>query len=99
KVAKSSPLSESEVALKAIELAQQSADRNGIGDRTAHVGFYLIDKGLPQLEQAAERRHTVLEKIARFVRRKPLLFYLGAIVLLTAVFTAALVARVNSLHP
>jgi cyclic beta-1,2-glucan synthetase len=99
KVAKSSPLSESEVALKAIELAQESAARNGAGDRTAHVGFYLIDKGLPQLEQAAERRHTILEKIAQFVRRKPLLFYLGAIVLLTAVFTGALVARVNSLHP
>ena len=54
RMAKRSRLSEREVASQAIHLAQQSADRKGGDDREAHVGFYLIDKGVPQLERAAE---------------------------------------------
>ena len=38
---------------KAIELARASAAGKGSNDRAAHVGFYLIDKGLPELERAA----------------------------------------------
>ena len=56
KIAKSSRLSESEVARKAIQLAREGAARKGGDDRAAHVGFYLIDKGLPQLERTAEVR-------------------------------------------
>jgi len=56
KIARHSRFSESEVARKAIELAHEGADGNGGDDRAAHVGFYLIDKGLPQLERALEVR-------------------------------------------
>ena len=56
---KSSPLSESEVARKAIQLAHEgaagAAGKDGDDDRAAHVGFYLIDKGRSRLEQAARR--------------------------------------------
>ena len=67
KIAKSSPLSEGDVARKAIQLAREAL-RTGKGgdDRAAHVGFYLIDKGLPQLER--ERLHarpSVSETVAR----------------------------------
>ena len=99
KIAKASTFSESEVALKAIELSRQSAARQGTGDRTAHVGFYLIDKGLPELERVAEMRHTITEIIGQSVRRTPLFTYLGAIATTTALFTAVLVSRVNSIHP
>ncbi|MGH8632545.1 MAG: cyclic beta 1-2 glucan synthetase, partial [Burkholderiales bacterium] len=50
RIAKASRLSESEVAHKAIQLAHEGAARKDGDDRAAHVGFYLIDKGLPQLE-------------------------------------------------
>ena len=53
KIAKRGRLSESEVAREAIQLARESASGNGRDDRSAHVGFYLIDKGLAQLEQLA----------------------------------------------
>jgi cyclic beta-1,2-glucan synthetase len=46
KSAKRSPYSENEVAVKAIQLAREGAARNGGDDRAAHVGFYLIDKGI-----------------------------------------------------
>jgi len=59
KVAKESRLSESEVARKAIQLAREDAAGKGSDDRAAHVGFYLIDKGLPQLEELAQVRWSV----------------------------------------
>src|SRR5207253_3832643 len=40
-LARHSALSEIEVARKAVELAQESAQQKGREDRTAHVGFYL----------------------------------------------------------
>ncbi len=61
-IAKGSPLSESEVARKAIQLAHDGAagavGRSGDDDRVAHVGFYLVDKGRPHLERAAEMRRS-----------------------------------------
>ena len=41
---------------KPIELAKESAQQKGREDRTAHVGFYLIDQGLPRLERASGAR-------------------------------------------
>src|SRR5947209_3775417 len=49
RVARSSRLSECEVARTAIQLAHEGTGRKGGDDRAAHVGFYLIDKGLPEL--------------------------------------------------
>ena len=86
-LARHSQLSETEVAQKAIQLAQESARQKGRDDRTAHVGFYLIDKGRPALERAvtcAGRWKTIVE---RSIRRFPLTFYAGGIFLLTLLGT------------
>ena len=61
RIAKASRLSEGEVARKAIQLAHDGAARKAGDDRAAHVGFYLIDKGLPELERAAEVRLPLAE--------------------------------------
>ncbi len=92
KMARSSRLSEREVARHAIHLAQQGAGRNGGDDREAHVGFYLIDKGVPQLERAAEVRLSTSDALQRTSGRFPLLLYVGTIVLMTGVFTGGLLA-------
>ena len=59
-IAKGSPLPESEVARRAIQLAHEGAshagDRTGHVERAAHVGYYLIDKGRRRLERAAQMR-------------------------------------------
>ena len=93
KVAKSSPHSESEVARKAIQLAQEGAARKGGDDRAAHVGFYLIDEGLAQLERMAEVRLSSAEVIRKVSRRFPLLLYVGAILLMTAIFAGCFAAK------
>ena len=96
KIAKGSPLSEGEVARKAIQLSGEEASRRGGDDRAAHVGFYLIDKGLPRLERAARMRLSALEALARTGRRVPLLLYLGAITLMTAMFAGGLLAKAHA---
>ncbi|MFA4916444.1 MAG: glucoamylase family protein, partial [Syntrophales bacterium] len=93
KMAKHSRFSESEVARMAIRLAHESAEGKGGDDRAAHVGFYLIDKGLPQLDQALEVSHSLSEHLQRWSRRVPLLLYLGTIALMTAIFAGGLLAK------
>ena len=55
-LARHSPLSETEVAEKAIRLAEAGARENGRADRTAHAGYYLIDKGAMLERSRAARR-------------------------------------------
>jgi len=101
KLAKASHLSEAEVANKAIQLAQQRAamanngSPGGTGsDRTSHVGYYLIDKGLPQLKRAVDVRMTITEAFQRLGSRAPLLLYLGTISALTLIISAGLLTKI-----
>jgi cellobiose phosphorylase len=95
-IAKSSRHSESQVARQAIQLAREGAANKGGGDRTAHVGFYLIDKGLAQLEGTVELHRSPLEALCRVSRRFPVLLYVGAIMLVTAITTSAFLAKAQA---
>ena len=92
KIAKESRLSESEVARIAIQSAREAATGEGSGDRAAHVGFYLIDKGLPQLEELAQVRWSVSGALRKGSSRFPLFLYLGTITLITLSVTGSLLA-------
>ena len=87
-IAKKSRLSEREVARKAVDFARTAAA--GAGGRAAHVGYYLIDAGRLKLERAAEVRAGYAERLRRLARRVPLLLYLGAIALITALVAGML---------
>ena len=91
-ITKRGPCSEEEVALHAITLAARGAKDQGVSHRTAHVGYYLADKGLPVLEKAAHARLPTSRRVRRFVCHFPLTIYLGLILLLTATFSAGLLA-------
>ncbi|MFB1487512.1 MULTISPECIES: GH36-type glycosyl hydrolase domain-containing protein [unclassified Thiocapsa] len=97
KVAKNSALSEVEVARRAVELAREGAVGNDGAERAAHVGFYLIDRGLPRLEHRARACIWTLESLQRRGQRSPLFLYLGVILLLTALFSGGLLAQSGSL--
>ena len=60
--------------------------------RTAHVGYYLIDRGRSALERSAAMRLSPWIVAARIGRRYPLFFYLVGVLLITAVVTAAFLA-------
>ena len=96
KIAKKSLLSESEVARTAMSLARKCSTKNGRYDCTAHVGFYLIDNGLPELELLTKVRLSSVEKITRLGRRIPLLLYIGSIIGLTLIFTGSLLVKASA---
>jgi cyclic beta-1,2-glucan synthetase len=85
RLARASPLSEGDIARKAIGLAQG-----------AHVGLYLIGKALPQLEAAARARPSLAAAVRRTSRRHALPLYLGAIALATAVPAAGLLLEAHA---
>ncbi|MHB9074667.1 MAG: GH36-type glycosyl hydrolase domain-containing protein [Desulfobaccales bacterium] len=95
-IAKSCRHSESQVAHEAIQLAYEGATREGGGDRTAHVGFYLIDKGLAQLERAVKLRRSPLKALRRVTSRFPLLLYVGTIMLVTAIITCGFLVKAHA---
>ena len=98
-VAKANGLSEEAVASRAIELARAGAAQAGAmgdADRTAHVGYYLIDRGLTELENVTLTRHVALAALRRRAGRSPLPLYLGAIALLTALLAAGLTAGLTA---
>nr|WP_157278363.1 glucoamylase family protein [Methyloversatilis thermotolerans] len=91
-IARRGGVSESEVALKALELASAGAAIQP--GRIGHVGFYLVDRGLPELERALGIRPSVASALSRAFDRVPLLPYLGSIAMLTALVEAWLLAGV-----
>ncbi len=92
KTAKSSPRSENEVARQAVQLAREGAV--GGSDRR-HVGFYLVDKGLAQLERLTEVRSSPLEALRKAGRRYPLPLYCGTILLMTLLFAGCLLVQAH----
>ena len=91
-MAKLGRLDEVSVARQAIEMARAAAAAGG-EERAAHVGYYLIDKGRPALEQVAEVRQPLPKAIRRAAVQHPLLLYLGTIALITAIVTGCLLAQ------
>ncbi len=84
RIAKFSSLSEADVARQALalasaaarELAPEAPDR-----RSAHLGFYLLDEGLPALEQAAGVSLPRSVLLRRWAVRHALVGYLAGIAL------------------
>jgi cellobiose phosphorylase len=83
------PMTELSVTRAAVALAEAGAREEGAGARAAHVGFYLVDKGLPALERKLGARRTLGTTAQRAVRRFPLAFYEGGIALIAVSGTAA----------
>lgn len=96
RIAKQGAVPEAEVAAKAIELARASLDSHGNDDRQAHVGFYLVDKGLPELEHAATVGVSPYAALRRIGARFPLPIFLGAIAVIAGVLTAGLAANAHA---
>ena len=89
--------SEAEVARQAVGLAEKSAQSKGPNHRSAHVGFYLVDKGQSELASLVRVTWPWRTVVARGIRRFPLTFYAGGIATITTVLTLGLVARTMSL--
>jgi cyclic beta-1,2-glucan synthetase len=97
-LARNCPLSEAEVARHAIQLAADSAREKGPTDRTAHVGYYLIDKGRSQLGRAVKARWPWRSFLERSIHRLPLTHYVGGIGALTLLATLGFMHQARALE-
>ncbi|HEY3595321.1 MAG TPA: hypothetical protein VGL13_15650, partial [Polyangiaceae bacterium] len=95
RIAKRTGSDEVTVARGAIQLAHDNESQDD--PRRAHVGYYLIDEGLPQFESATGYRLTPVETVSRFVRNHPALVYLGSIMAATGALLASLVLYLHEL--
>lgn len=96
KIAKRGRQSESEIARNAIHLAHQVSISQGTEARTAHVGFYLIDKGVLELKRKVKVWLSIPEVLQQM---NPLFFYLGMISVLTITFTLSLLKAQAGILP
>jgi hypothetical protein len=93
------PTSGSSIAIEPpVSASEETASYSRRSEATAegrdwHVGYFLIDNGLPQLEQSVKARLSAGVIIRRIAARFPLLFYVGAIVLITAVLAGGLLKQ------
>ena len=93
RLAKRSHLSEVDIAREAIQLAHWSAANRDGNIQCRHVGYYLIDNGLAQLERAAGVELSFPELTRRWIAQSPLTLYLGSIFLMTTIFTVVLLSK------
>ena len=85
RISKSSDLSETEVAQKAIELTQQKKSDDLNFKRKEHVGYYLIDKGLEETEHACGMHYSFRLKMNRAFAKIPIFTYIFSIFFLSFV--------------
>jgi len=96
RIAKAGVMAEKEAARKAIELAcagvviDESTESNA---HMGHVGYFLIDKGVPELEQFAQVHLSVGTLIRRAMRKIPLSLYLSGIALVSLAATLLLMVQ------
>ncbi len=93
KMAKFSPMTEWDLARLVVELAKKSGEEKGTNDRSAHVGYYLVDEGLKQTECIARVRKTVNQSVRRVCQHRPLLCYLATILIATVGITMWLMLK------
>ncbi|MBK8064001.1 MAG: hypothetical protein IPK29_08005 [Betaproteobacteria bacterium] len=98
-LAKRSRQSESEVARQAIRLAHGAPapdDGEAATGHAGHVGYYLVDAGLAQLEHAVGARPALLQRARRRLGRIPLALLLASMLVMTGLFSAALLSPLRA---
>ena len=82
KISKNTKLPESYIAKKAIECCnnRESTENNAY---QRHVGYYLIDEGLRELEEKIGYKHTGIQRFKDSTKKNKENFYIGTIILST----------------
>jgi cyclic beta-1,2-glucan synthetase len=95
RIAKNSILSETDVAKLAIKMAYAGTLDKQNSERKRHVGFYLIDKGLKELETETHTHVSITQSIQRRGLQFPLFVYLGSITYLSVFFALILLSGIQ----
>lgn len=101
RLAKRSPFSEINIANKALELAQQNSNLDEMSETAEpkdHVGYYLIDRGIHQLEATVKARSNILMRLRCIGKTTRLILYLGSIASITALTSGGLLAIASPIN-
>ncbi|MEJ6980869.1 glucoamylase family protein [Pedobacter sp. P351] len=82
-ISKASSISETDVAQIALDMTSKHEEHDEYFSRKRHVGYYLIDKGLKQTQNASGMHHSLKQKLFRSTRKIPVFLYLLSIVIIT----------------
>ena len=92
-IAEHSDYSETQVAQQVLELAREGAqhpcDNPRIFRRHIHVGYYLFDKGLPELAARVGFHPPLIDRVRKFIRATADDFYIVSIEIITVLSIAA----------
>lgn len=81
RIAKDSLTPEWDVAAIAVNLARPKTGTSK--GRHTHVGYYLVDNGIDELERVVRLKPPLKSWLPRLARQSPLIFYFGGITLLS----------------
>jgi hypothetical protein len=95
KIAKSSVMSEKEIATFAVKLSTESFETKEADPAKWHVGYYLVDKGVCEVEKYASMKTSLAETLRKQFNRIPLIGYIGSIILFTFLFSWPLFNRIH----
>ncbi len=79
------------VAKSVVKLAVDAAESRQNNSAETHVGYYLVDQGLQELESEFKYRAPLVEGIKRLILRHATTAYLGSITIITCLIIALLV--------
>ena len=98
RIAKQTGHREASVAQWAVELARSaSTETDGpLADVRRHVGYYLVDDGITELERMAAYSPTVSERIERTIHDYPNAVFVGGIALLVTFATLGVILLVEA---
>ena len=100
--ARHSEYSESQVAAAALNLALEAHKLPDTGQRVhlrrSHIGYYLLDKGFPQLAGRIGYHPPFIDRLRNFLRQHPDDFYLGGIEIVTFLLMAAVILPLASMY-
>ena len=85
RIAKRTGREEPAVAREAVALSAGATE-----ERARHVGYYLLDEGLPALERATRYRPPASARLLRWATRHPNVVFVGGVLLGTVLALAAL---------
>ncbi len=88
KMARRAQAREEDIARRAVELARQSQQSASEDRRRAHVGYYLVDRGRPELEKEICYSAPLSARVSRSVVGHPTASYLGAFAVMTVLLLA-----------
>ena len=97
-LASHSEMEEVQVADTAVLLAQGAINRRRL-EREGHVGYYLVDRGLPDLRQLIRYSPPIRQRFIDHVRKFPNAYYLTGIGIFTLVIEALLLRGLSPLAP